>query len=149
MTATGLATEEMQDCPSCSTPTFEVGKCFACSAKANGARPVANRIVIAVRNGAVTAVYVPGNPFAAEVLIADIDNYDRATVIGSDGYPMAALADIVPIAELPDIADVSNMVRAFDGEPVICEQCGDEFATDQMFDAAFCSKTCHDRHWRM
>lgn len=33
---TGLATEEMQDCPTCSTPTFNIGPCFACSAKTGG-----------------------------------------------------------------------------------------------------------------
>lgn len=34
MPQTGLATEEMVDCPTCGVPTFEVGPCFACCAKA-------------------------------------------------------------------------------------------------------------------
>lgn len=44
----GLATEEMQDCPTCGTPTFEVGPCFACTAKAGDAKEPWSKIEISV-----------------------------------------------------------------------------------------------------
>ncbi len=100
----------------------------------------AQRIVISVRDGLVSAVYVDGNPSNVEILVADTDQYDNWS--DTDGMPMASLADVIPISQLPDIQDISNMVRAFDGQPIICEACGKEFPAEQYAGEGCCSEEC-------
>jgi len=102
--------------------------------------PPKQRIVISVRDGIVSAVYVGGNPANVEILVADTDQYENWAF--DDGMPIASFPDILPMSEMSGILDIDNMVRACDGKPIICEACKKEFPAEQYVGQGCCSEEC-------
>lgn len=148
-----LAPEEMRDCEACGTPCY-TKTCFRCSIPqpALAVEPAATaeppRIVIAMKKGVVTSVYLSDGPVAhSEVLIADEDAFDMWAQ--GESYPKAAVMPSLPLEALNDVREIANMVLAFEGEDVSCTQCGDEFKPDDVIDGEFCTAACSDRHYRM
>lgn len=144
MTTNNLAAEEMSDCDVCGAQTY-TKTCFSCTVKANPT-PKAEaediRIVVTIMGGAISSVYTSGP--GVEVLVVDHDNLEKTTDREhwkADDCILQKMSDMTPYTK--------NAVLAFDGEDVICEQCDDEYQVDTGYDAFHCSKTCHDRHWRM
>lgn len=97
------------------------------------------RVVVSIERGIVQSVY--SNQPSLEVLIVDLDNVNDA-----DDPRTAVSWKPSDLGTMPN--DVGNSVKALDGDEIDCEQCGNTYRNEDGYGAWFCSKTCHDRHWR-